>query len=93
MKQITEENLDHSTEKNHAAIEQALALIDKLAALKHVLGIKDGAGHRYIHHSKPSQKQLKEAEKIIQKQYANKQPPKKNKTTSLVQTLNRKGMA
>ncbi len=81
-------------DESKAQIEEALALIDKVATLRAALMIKTGAGRRYLEHAKPSIQQLKNAEQAILTEYATGKTAKKPcKKTNLVQTMSLKGMA
>lgn len=84
------QNLDESRD----TIKEALALVDKMSALKELLQIKTGSGLRYLQHAQPDLAQLNKAEKAIMSEYLSKKPSQKTyKKSHLVQTLNRKGMA
>ena len=91
-----EKQSQQSLDESKSSILEAQNLMDKMAALRGKLNIKDGAGRRYLQRIKPDEASLRAAEKEITAQYVgNSSNPdkKKKKHKNLMNALHRHGRA
>ncbi|WP_062269184.1 hypothetical protein [Endozoicomonas arenosclerae] len=91
-----EKQSQQSLDESKCSILEAQNLMDKMAALRGKLNIKDGAGRRYLQRIKPDEATLKAAEKEIASQYTGKggnPDQKKKKRKNLMNALHRHGRA
>lgn len=92
IEKASQQSLDDS--KN--AILEAENLMNKMAALRGKLNIKDGAGRRYLQKMKPNEASLQQAEKEILANYTGKAPvsgTKSKKRKNLMSAIARHGRA
>ncbi|MDD7804472.1 MAG: hypothetical protein PUP46_02655 [Endozoicomonas sp. (ex Botrylloides leachii)] len=90
----TETRIEQTLAQSKSCIQEALSLMEKMAALRSLLLIKEGAGQRYLERIAPSEEQLKKTEQAIRTSYLPKHKPiKSQKKSSLVKAINQKGMA
>ena len=65
-----EKEIEKQMDLNEKTIKEAQMMMDKMAALRGKLHIRDGAGQRYLQKLKPEQGVLQLAEKQIMSEYA-----------------------
>lgn len=66
-----DKEISRQIDLNESTIKEAHNMMDKMAALRSRLHIRDGAGQRYLQKLKPEHALLKQAEREIISQYAN----------------------
>ncbi|WP_257276146.1 MULTISPECIES: hypothetical protein [unclassified Endozoicomonas] len=91
-----EKRSQQSLDESKSCILEAQNLMDKMAALRGKLNIKEGAGRRYLQKIKPDEASLKTAEKEIANQYTGKSSnpkQKKKRHKNLMNALHRHGRA